>query len=160
MSDVYTGLDFFLDGVSAAGKGIVMQAEPTISPIEANLETIEIPGRSGSLHIADGTYKDRTITIPCYAVGYNSTRDNGYYTGGDGVYAVMATINAFLFPVPNSGYVPIRKLKIGYTNTYWKVMITNGAEIQARIKTLNPFNIEFTAEPFRYYISGDTRAGL
>lgn len=156
---VYTDLDFYLDGVSAAANGINLQSEPIISAVEANIETVEIPGRNGALHIADGTYKDRTITFSCYATGYNQNRDSGYYTGGNGVYDILTMINSFLFPA-NSGYMGYRKLKIGYNDTYWRALILNGGEIQARLKTLAPFEIVFTVDPIRRSAADNSEVGL
>ena len=158
---VYTDLDFYLDGVSAAANGIHLQGEPIISAVEANIETVDIPGRNGALHIADGTYKDRTITFSCYAAGYNDNRDSGYYVGGDGVYSTVTLINSFLFPTnPNSGYLGYRKLKIGYSDTYWRALILNGGEIQARLKTLAPFEIVFTVDPIRRSAADDSEVGI
>lgn len=155
MAWVYdSSFDFFLDGVSARSKGIIMQKEPTISDVQPKYERVTIPGRNGVLHISENAYEPRTITIPCYAVKYDSTRDNGYYSGGDGVYTTMATINAYLFTSA------VRKLKIGYNNTYWKAIIINGAEIAARLKTLTPFDIEFECDPMRYNASNDAEVGL
>lgn len=157
---VYTGLDFSLDNVSAASKGIYLQSEPIISAVEANMETVEIPGRNGALHIVDGTYKDRTITFSCYAVGYDQTRDSGYYTGGNGVYDIIKTINDYLFPLGNGSLLGFRKLKFGYTATYWRALILNGGEIQARLKTLAPFEIVFTIDPIRRLIADDSEVGI
>lgn len=161
MASVYEDIDFLLDGASARAAGIIMQSEPVISALEPNIETFDIPGRNGSLHCFDGTYKDRTVTISCYAVGYDNTRDDGYFSGGNGVYAVMQRINGFLFPTGGAGYIlPVRKLVIGRSDTYYKALILNGAEIAARLKTLTPFEIVFTVNPIRYNISDDSEAGL
>lgn len=156
---VYDGLDFFLDGVSAKSVGIYMQSEPIISPIQAEIETFNVPGRvGGPLHAFYGTYKERTLTIPCYAIQYDNNRDSGYYSG-NGVYAVMKNIMEFLFPVGSGqgGMVGMRSLRVGWTNETFKAFVTNGADINARLKTLNPFTIEFLINPVGFATQTQSR---
>lgn len=144
-------LDFTLDGQSAKTNGIIMQHEPTFSALESNIETFEIPGRTGALHCFDGTYKDRTVSIECYCLRYDDNRDTEEYTGS-GVYSVLRNAEMFLFP-PNDSQnpvVPCRKLafKPWLSGVYYNAIILNGMEVQAKLCTLAPFTIEFLISPF------------
>ena len=144
-------IDFFLDGVSAKENGIIMQNEPTFSPVEANIETFEIPGRTGALHVYDNTYKDRTVTISCYCIGYDDNRDNEDYTGA-GVYSAIRTAESFLFP-PTTGASVTAFRKLRFTpwlssDHYYRAYLINGLDVQARLCTLTPFTLTFTIYPF------------
>ena len=141
-------LDFKLDNVSASTRGIIQRSQLTVSPAVPRVQSIQIAGRSGDLHIDEGAYNNRVGTIPCYAL--DSTFTQGVPNAK--VMTKMDTVMAFLFR--QSGY---RKLQVSDdTDHYWYGRVANGGEISARLSLLNPFSIEFDLKPFRYLVGGET----
>lgn len=135
-------LDFKLDGVSAKSKGIILQKPVEFSEAQLNVTTATVAGRSGELHIIDGTYKQRTANALCYAL--DSTD----------VSVKMQDIMAFLF-----GDMGVRKLSTDDTY-YWRALVTSAGALTPRMQLLNVFNIAFSCEPFRRLVSGDTAVTL
>lgn len=130
-------IDFMLDGVSAKSRGIILQKPIEISALSPSLTSVKIAGRSGNVHIFDDTYKSRTAVATCYCLG-------------DNVSTMMSSVCDFLF-----GTFGERKLSTmdGY---FYKAVITNAAELHARLNTINPFTITFDCYPFRYLESGQS----
>ena len=141
-------LDFTLDNVSASTKGIIMQNAFKFTPAVSRVQSVQIAGRSGDLHIDEGAFNNRAGVVACYALDstYTSNAPTANVTGK------MDAVLAFLFGTP--GY---RKLQTSDdTGHYWYARVSNGGEISARLGLLNPFSIEFDCKPFRYVVGGET----
>ena len=61
MDDVY----FIFNGINSLNMGVEISAFPPITKPERKVQTLDIPGRSGTLHIDDGTYSSYTLEIEC-----------------------------------------------------------------------------------------------
>lgn len=146
----YSILDFTLDGVSASSKGIKLCRPISFSAAVPRMQTIQIPGRSGDLHINEGAFNARTGSVDCFVIDVIN-----------GSSAKMAEVAAFL--LSNTGY---RKLTTpDDPEHYWIARVSNAAQIASRLGILAPFSIEFDCQPFRYtqdaetiitYVSGST----
>lgn len=145
-------IDFTLDGVSAKTVGIKLCRPLSFSAAVPRVQTIQIPGRNGDLHIDEGAYNNRTGTAECFAL--DSTFTSGVPTAN--VTGNMDAVMEFLFSA--GGY---RKLQADDdTGHYWYARIANAGEIAARLGLLNPFTIEFDCKPYRMVVGGETPVAL
>lgn len=64
--------NFVFNGVSAADMGLVVERYPDIPKPRRRVKSISIPGRSGDLHISDGSWEDVTIRYNCWFKNLNS----------------------------------------------------------------------------------------
>lgn len=134
-------VDFKLDGVSARSKGIRLQKSIEFAEAQLNVTSATVAGRSGELHISDGTYKERKANALCFCLD------------AEDITVQMQTIMEFLFG--NSDTPKYRKLSTDNTY-YWRALVTSAGVLNERMMKLNVFNIAFTCKPFRYLFSGDT----
>ena len=56
---------FTFNGTSSKDFGLKVKSSTHLSSPAKKIELIEIPGRTGSLVIDDGSYKNQTITVVC-----------------------------------------------------------------------------------------------
>lgn len=56
---------FIFNNKKSTDMGIVIQEMPPITKSEKDIDTIEISGRNGNLHIDNGTYKSKKYKIKC-----------------------------------------------------------------------------------------------
>lgn len=129
---------FFLDGMDALSVGIHLQ-NPIVFSAPVPIVTAEsIPGRNGSLIFDDGTFENRTGTAECFVLLYGN------------VERAIRAANKFL--LSKRGY---RRLETtDDPDHYWLAMVKNGAQIEQRLRTLAPFEIEFDCKPQRFTKSG------
>lgn len=130
--------DFYLDGVSAKSKGIILQGEIEFSPLVPRVQTYAIPGRNGDLHAYEKdsngniVYDNRTATATCYVLSEN-------------VDETLKTIKDWLFGV--QGY---RKLQLPEDGeNYWEARVVSADERAIRKGMLNPFTVVFDCKPLR-----------
>lgn len=53
-----------VNGISNEELGVSIEKRPSIPAAEKNIEKVKIPGRNGSLHKTDGTYKEIKFQVP------------------------------------------------------------------------------------------------
>lgn len=131
--------DFYIDGKSALAYGIHLQRPIRFTGAEAVVETVHIDGRNGDLTIDTGAYKNRQGTADCFCLQHD-------------VETAVRMAAALL--LSGKGY---RRLEC--TNDprhYWMARVINGPQIEDRLRTLNPFTIEFDCMPQRFMKSGET----
>lgn len=58
--------DFTFNGVSAESMGLRIERYPVIPKPRRRIETYSVPGRSGDLHIDDGSWEDITLRYECW----------------------------------------------------------------------------------------------
>lgn len=58
--------DVFFDGKSLADFGVHVSGDAVFSAPERDYETLEVPGRNGSLHIDGGRFKSITLRYPAF----------------------------------------------------------------------------------------------
>lgn len=59
------GAYFIYNGINSRDKGVVLKKLPPITRPKRRIETIEVPGRSGTLHIDEETFEPITISLEC-----------------------------------------------------------------------------------------------
>lgn len=135
--------DFSLDGVRASSLGIVMQSEFKFDGAEPEMDELQIAGRSGTLHIVTGAWKNIKGTVDCYLAGdLNNLSPN----------VRLAKLGAFLKPL--EGY---QRLTVDSDSGYYRMaMVRAMPEHALRLGYLAPFTITFDCKPQHYLVSGDT----
>lgn len=135
--------NFWLDGVDAASKKIVLQKEIEFEPAEPVTESFKIPGKDGEIVYYDGSYQNVKGLASCYVIGGQ-------------VSVLMTDINSWLLS-PN-GY---RKLETLHEPLFYRLArVVRGAKLDPRINLLNAFEIEFDCKPYKFYVEGDRNISL
>jgi len=130
--------NFWLDGIDAASKGIVLQKEIEFEAAEPVLETIKVPGRDGSILYYDGSYKDVRGTAKCYVLSPDAALS-------------ITEVNSWL--LSSTGY---RRLQTMHEPQFYRLArITKGARLEPRLNLLAPFDIELICKPYKFYLSGE-----
>lgn len=102
-----------------------------------NVESYEVPGRSGSLTYWDGTYANRPITAPSYLLAESLPRD-------------IDKINEWLLSAQSYDRLELSS----DPDHFWLARATRGISEQVRADVLNPFAVEFEALPQKYLKTG------
>lgn len=129
---------FLFKGKRANGKGIQLREQISLSAPEPNFTEQRIPGRNGSIVIPDGSYKNRTITAPCYLLSYLLERD-------------IDSINSWL--LSDGSYQRFEDTMD--QKHFMMARALMGVEKRAAMGLLNPFILEFDAKPQRFLKSGE-----
>lgn len=76
-------MDYFIfNGTSSATYDIIVKKMPPITAPKRSIETISVDGRSGTLHIDNGTYEAYNITIECIITDLSKLNTiKGWLTG-------------------------------------------------------------------------------
>lgn len=131
-------LDFILDGESALAHGIMLQKPISFAKVQPRMNTVQVVGKSGDLHIDLDAYENISGEASCYSLGEN-------------VGSIMADVMSFLFST--KGY---RKLQTSDDILYYReAVVKDGGNISSRLALLNPYNIMFSCKPYRRLLSGD-----
>jgi phage-related protein len=101
-------------------------------------ETIEIPGRNGTLLYETGAFENRKGKAVCFCLSEN-------------VDLNIRAINNFLFS--SIGYRRLETSDDPYH--FWLARISNGSQIEQRARMLNPFEIVFDCKPQRFLKCGE-----
>lgn len=115
--------DFSIDNVLASSKGIFLQAPIKLSPITPNYRTYTIPGRSGNLHISEGTTAARTISAECFIMK------------SSGITASLSDIQSF-FKVGSVS-------TLSYEGMTFSVIVLNTLDIENRVNIVAPFSVQW-----------------
>lgn len=135
--------NFSYAGLDALANGIHLQKPITFTGAEPEFESIHVPGRNGDLTIYTGAYKNRKGTAECFCIRpYNE----------EFVETVVSAATAML--LGKKGYHRLECTND--PNHYWMAKVVNGPQIEDRLRTLNPFTIEFDCMPQRFLKSGET----
>lgn len=130
--------NFWLDGIDAASKKIVLQKEIEFEPAEPVTESFKIPGKDGDVVYYDGSYSNVKGFANCYVLGGQ-------------VSVLLTDINAWL--LSTNGY---RKLQTLHEPLFYRLArVVRGAKLDPRVNLLNQFVVEFDCKPYKYYIDGD-----
>lgn len=136
MADKYK---IWLDDVSNADVGVVLQGSLRVSAPEPDVETVSVPGRNGDLHIYKGSYKNRLGTFDAYV--YRK----------DGVKHYLSTTQNWL--LGGQGYRRISDSED--IDHYWLGRVVNGAEVAARMNRIAPFLVKLDLKPQHFLVSGE-----
>lgn len=129
---------FYFKGVRASKYGITLREPIRISAPVPIVETQRIPGRTEDLHYYNGTFENRTITVPCYILGYNVDKN-------------ISEFNRIL--LGENGYFEFKSTND--TKHYMMARAKNGIEIRKIAGVMNAFDLIFDADPKRYIIGGN-----
>lgn len=120
MSLIY---DFSINGTLASSKGIYLQAPIKLSPITPNYRTYTIPGRSGNLHISDGTTAARTISADCFVLKPT------------GITASLSDIQGFF----KLGSIST----LSFESMSFSVVVLNALDLENRVNIVAPFSVQW-----------------
>lgn len=135
--------NFWLDGVDAASKKIVLQKEIEFESAEPVTESFKIPGKDGDIVYYDGSYSNVKGIASCYVMGGQVT-------------TLMTDINSWLLSA--KGY---RKLETMHEPLFYRLArVVRGARLDPRVNLLNAFEIEFDCKPYKYFVDGDRAAAF
>lgn len=82
MTDMSSGMYFTFKGVSSNDMGVYLTKQPTITEAISNGEKLTLPGRSGYVYTADGSWSPVTVKIECAVpLLENRRRARGWLTG-------------------------------------------------------------------------------
>lgn len=115
--------DFSIDGTLASSKGIFLQAPIKLSPVTPNYRTYTIPGRSGNLHISEGTTAARTISADCFILKPT------------GISASLSDIQSFF----KIGSVST----LSYEGMTFSVIVLNTLDVENRVNIVAPFTVKW-----------------
>lgn len=129
--------NFWLDGVDAASKKIVLQKEIEFEPAEPVTESFKVPGKDGEIVYYDGSYRNVKGLALCYVMGGQASD-------------LITDINSWL--LSTRGY---RRLEVLHEPLFYRMArVVHGAKMDHRINLLNAFEIEFDCEPYKYFVDG------
>ena len=135
--------NFWLDGVDAASKKIVLQKEIEFEPAEPVAESFKIPGKDGEIVYYDGSYNNVRGLASCYVLGGNVT-------------GLLTDINSWLLSA--TGY---RRLETLHEPLFFRLArVVHGAKLDHRINLLNAFELEFDCKPYKYYVDGENNVSV
>ena len=75
---------FIFKGINSNSLGIIVKEMPPITKAEKNIESIQINGRNGNLHIDNKTYKSKNYSIVCVLMDQTKIDDLKYLFDGTG----------------------------------------------------------------------------
>lgn len=129
----------YIDGVDVRTFGVHLQRPLSVSGIVPIVEEITVPGRNGMLTHYTGSYENREALAECFALSQDNVQQN------------ISAFSSFLFS--KKGY---RKLQTSTDEEhYLMARVVNGAQIDDRLRKLNPFEIQFSCMPQRFLNEGD-----
>ena len=132
---------FKYDGIDSRDMGLVVRKANTLSSPTRSIETTEIMGRNGSLHIDNGHFGDRVISFECQIIA-DSKED----------MAKKAT-QIFNWLQLNIGYK--RLILSEDPKYYYEAIFANNIEITRSIIKVGEVKIIFECKPMKKLISGE-----
>ena len=131
---------FWLDGACSLDAGIRLQNELAFGQATPRVTVTSIPGRSGDLHMWDGSYSNVTGTAKCFALNANEVAE------------LLPGIAEFLC----GGTMGYRRLETEEEpDIYRMARVENLPETEIRVRRLAPFNISFDCMPQKFFKSGE-----
>lgn len=118
---------FKFNDVHSDSLNIIVKEMPLVPRAERNMETLEIIGRNGNLHIDNNSYKSREYTLDCIC------------TDNEKIDDVCKT------------FVGTHKLELSkYSDRYFNATIKNQIDFKTYFTYLNEFPLQFEIEPIAY----------
>lgn len=130
---------FWLDGVCCADYGLRLQGPVRFGLPEPRVETVSIPGRNGTLTLAEGAFSNVTGEARCFALQAND------------VSRALTAIKKWC--LLSAGY---RRLAVSNEpDCYRLARVSAGPETEIRLGRLAPFSLQFDCQPQRFLCSGE-----
>lgn len=130
--------NFYYGGKDALAYEIRLQRPIHFTGAIPIVQKIHVGGRNGDLIIDTGAYENRKGTADCFCLLKE-------------VEAAVRMASALLLEA--RGYRRLECTNDPYH--YWMARVVNGPQIEDRLRTLNPFSIEFDCMPQRFVKSGE-----
>lgn len=121
---------FKYKGIDSRQMGIIITSMPPVTRAEQRMETLIIPGRSGSLHIFDGGYANYTKTMECAIRSRQHIDEMAAWLTGSG--------ELILSNEPDKVY---------------RVHIANTLDIEQMMLAFQKFQLHFDTYPFKYSVN-------
>ncbi len=121
---------FTFNGISSDSLGIIVKQMPPVSKAEKNIESIEINGRNGRLHIDNKTYKTKNYTIACILLDNTKVDQIKALFEGTGILTLSTE--------PNRQY---------------QATIKNQIDFSKYLTYLREFPLQFELDPIAFSIS-------
>lgn len=126
------------NGKTNTEAGVLVKDRPAIPAPEYNYETVEIPGRDGTLYSDDGTVNDITITVTfCFACDPSKWQD--HYRKARRWLMDKTDDRLILSDMP------------GY---FYKVKHTTIGKSEREVKQVGEFEVEFICNGYQYLNEG------
>ena len=116
---------FIFKGIKSTEKGIIINKMPELVKPEKNVEVIEVPGRSGNLHIDSETYKPYLIQIECTLLNIENLREVMSWLDGKG--------NLILSNSPDK---------------FYEAYIMNQIDFTSIVNKIHTFPLQLEIQPF------------
>lgn len=118
---------FTFNGTSSESLNLIVKDMPLVSRAEKNIETIEVNGRNGNLHIDNGNYLSRSYSIACLAKDKSKIDE----------------INSKLV---GSGKLILSK----YNDRFFNATIKNQIDYSKYMTVLQEFPLQFDLDPISF----------
>ena len=134
---------FTLDGVDCRTMGVYISGSGTYSAPARRYNVVQVPGRNGDLVVSDNSFENATIKYPCFICDSFDTN--------------IANFRSFL--MSRNGYVSLTDSY--HTSERRQVLFTGSFEPELNGKLdVASFELEFSAKPQRWLLSGDTKSTI
>lgn len=118
---------FTFNDVTSESLDIIVKEMPLVPRSEKNIESININGRNGALHIDNKNYLSKDYTIKC-----------------------VSKNKEFIDKICST-YIGTHKLTLSkYPGRYWNATIKNQIDFATYLNYLNEFPLQFELEPIAY----------
>lgn len=121
---------FIFNGINSRSMGVWVTAMPPTIRAEKRVDTIEVDGRSGALHITDGTYANYTRTMECAIRDRRRIDEVCAWLQGGG--------EAIFSSEPDKVY---------------RIYIANQIPIESMMRTFQHFQVTMDTYPFKYNVN-------
>ena len=121
---------FIYNGIDSRLMGVIVTAMPPTVRAAQRIESVKVPGRSGSLHETDGSYDNYTKTMECAIKNRQKIDDIAAWLTGSGEIIFSSE--------PDKVY---------------RVTISNTISIAQMMRTFQKFQVSFDTYPFKYSVN-------
>ena len=121
---------FIYNGIDSRMMGVIVTAMPPTVRAAQRVESVKVPGRSGSLHETDGAYDNYTKTMECAIKKREKIDDIAAWLTGSGEIIFSSE--------PDKVY---------------RVTISNKISIAQMMRTFQKFQVSFDTYPFKYSVN-------
>ena len=121
---------FIYNGIDSRMMGVIVTAMPSTVRAAQRVESVKVPGRSGSLHETDGSYDNYTKTMECSIKNRQKIDDIAAWLTGSGEIIFSSE--------PDKVY---------------RVTISNTISIAQMMRTFQKFQVSFDTYPFKYSVN-------
>lgn len=121
---------FIYNGIDSRMMGVIVTAMPPTVRAAQRVESVKVPGRSGSLHETDGAYDNYTKTMECAIKNRKKIDEIAAWLTGSGEIIFSSE--------PDKVY---------------RVTISNTISIAQMMRTFQKFQVSFDTYPFKYSVN-------